>query len=318
MRSLTTFETGPQPMRRIYAIGETVLDIIFKDGHVKDAKPGGSMLNSAVSLGRAGLDVWLITEFAKDQVGMHVQSFLEQNRVRCQYVFHFDQGKTPLALAFLDEKSDASYVFYKSYPEHRLSLEMPDFKETDIILFGSFFGIDPVVRPRILEIIHKAREQGALIIYDPNFRKPHAHELETLRPYIMENIEMSHIVRGSNEDFKIIFDADSLHEVRDAIGGGPDILIMTQSSEGVFLDSANVKGTFPVTSIKPISTIGAGDNFNAGFIYGLVKENVSRNGLTRVSENQWRQIAAYGVAFASDVCMSFENYISESFVESLK
>ena len=42
-------------MRKIYAIGETVFDIIFKNGQPQAAKPGGAMLNSAVSLGRMGL-----------------------------------------------------------------------------------------------------------------------------------------------------------------------------------------------------------------------------------------------------------------------
>ena len=305
-------------MQRLFAIGETVLDIIFKESQVQDAKPGGSMLNSAVSLGRAGQEVFLITEFARDQVGLHVQGFLEQNGVDCTYVYHFDQGKTPLALAFLNEQSDASYVFYKSYPKKRLTVSMPDFSENDIVLFGSFFGIDPVIRSQVLDIIHKAREKGALVIYDPNFRKPHAHELEQLRPFIVENIGLAHIVRGSHEDFKIIFDADGISQVRERIGNGPDVLLMTNSSEGVYLDSVTVKERFPVKKIKPISTIGAGDNFNAGLIYGLIREHVTKAVLADVSQEQWRKITAYGVGFASDVCMSYENYISENFVATLK
>ena len=41
-------------MRKIYTIGETVLDIIFKNGQPVASKAGGSMLNTAVSLGRRG------------------------------------------------------------------------------------------------------------------------------------------------------------------------------------------------------------------------------------------------------------------------
>lgn len=290
-----------------------MLDIIFRGDSVRDAKPGGSMLNSAVSLGRAGLDVWLITDFANDQVGSLVQSFLEKNRVNCQYIYRYEKGKTPIALAFLDHKSDASYVFYKSYPEKRLMFDMPDYNESDIVLFGSFFGIDPAVRPQLLKTIQAARENGALIVYDPNFRKPHAHELEALRASIMENISLSNIVRGSHEDFKIIFDADGIHDVRDMIGDGPEILIMTQNAQGVFLDSPAVHGSFPVMKIDPVSTIGAGDNFNAGLIYGLIKAEVSVSQLIKLSEDDWRRITAYGVGFASDVCMTYENYISESF-----
>ena len=44
-------------MRKIYGIGETVLDIIFKDGQPQAAKAGGSVLNSMVSMGRMELPV---------------------------------------------------------------------------------------------------------------------------------------------------------------------------------------------------------------------------------------------------------------------
>jgi fructokinase len=44
-------------MRNIYAIGETVLDILFKDQLPVTAKAGGACLNSAVTLGRLNLPV---------------------------------------------------------------------------------------------------------------------------------------------------------------------------------------------------------------------------------------------------------------------
>ena len=305
-------------MRRVYAIGETVLDIIFKDGVVQDSKPGGSMLNTAVSLGRAGLHVSLITEFAKDQVGMHVRSFLEHNGVDCQYVYLFDQGKTSLALAFLDDQNDASYVFYKNYADRRLQFQLPDFDPQDILLFGSFFGIDPAIRRQVMKLVARAKEAGCLIIYDPNFRKPHAHQLNSLLPIIRENMAIADMVRGSHEDFQIIFQANSIQQVRKALGNQPEALVMTQSSSAVYVDAPGVQDVFPVKKILPLSTIGAGDNFNAGLIFGLIREGVTRQTLSVIDQQKWERMIGHGIDFASDVCMSYENYISESFVKSLK
>ena len=42
-------------MRKVIGIGETVLDIIFRDNHPVDAVPGGSAYNALVSLGRVGV-----------------------------------------------------------------------------------------------------------------------------------------------------------------------------------------------------------------------------------------------------------------------
>ena len=41
--------------QRVIGIGETVLDILFKDDQPQKAVPGGSTFNSIVSLGRAGV-----------------------------------------------------------------------------------------------------------------------------------------------------------------------------------------------------------------------------------------------------------------------
>ena len=65
----------------VYCIGETVLDIIFSEGRPESAVPGGSMLNSAVSLARSGLKVELISEYGNDPPGDIIADFLQKNNV---------------------------------------------------------------------------------------------------------------------------------------------------------------------------------------------------------------------------------------------
>ena len=95
----------------IYTLGETVLDILFKDGKPVSATPGGSMLNTAVSLGRMGVPVSFISEYAADTTGSIIKDFLNENGVDTSFVSNHLDGKTSLALAFLDEKNNAAYSF---------------------------------------------------------------------------------------------------------------------------------------------------------------------------------------------------------------
>ncbi|TVQ90497.1 MAG: carbohydrate kinase [Bacteroidetes bacterium] len=304
--------------RKVYAIGETVLDIIFDSGQVKAARPGGAMLNSSVSLGRAGINVSFITEFGFDQTGKLILDFLNKNGVSTQNIHQYKDGKTPLAMAFLNEKGDASYDFYKPYPNERLKVKIPDFQSSDILLFGSFFGIDPGIRKKLLEIVKAAHKSGCLIVYDPNFRKPHAHELDKLRPFILENMNLAHIIRASNEDAEIIFGEKSIQGLEKAISKKDKIIIMTHSSEKVELASPSTNSTYPVKKIKVVSTIGAGDNFNAGLIYGLIKENVKPSDLENLSPEKWEKIISFAIDFSANVCMSFDNYISEDFAKRIE
>ncbi len=103
-------------------------------------------------------------------------------------------------MLYLDEQENASYTFYKNYPRERLNVDFPKVNKNDIILFGSFFAITHEVRSKLVEFIKSAKESGAIIIYDPNFRKPHLKELPEVKKYILENISLSDIVRGSDED----------------------------------------------------------------------------------------------------------------------
>lgn len=300
-------------MRKIYGIGETVFDIIFKEGQPRAAKPGGAMLNTAVSLGRIGLPVYFISEYGNDSVGDIIDRFLVQNGINTKYVNRFYDGQTKLALAFLDENNDASYSFYDKYPTRRLTAQLPVINDNDILLFGSIYAITDHIRNKFRKFIRSASKSGGLVIYDPNFRTAHSSELDTLRPLIIENMKDSDLVRGSDEDFMNIFGAFDADEAWDAVRQYCGCIVYTASTEGVFVRTKGFKGTFPVKQITPVSTIGAGDNFNAGMIAALYKKEISREEIGKMGEDKWLQVIGRGVEFATNVCLSYENYISEDF-----
>ncbi|MBU2651291.1 MAG: carbohydrate kinase [Bacteroidetes bacterium] len=291
----------------LYTIGEILLDIIFRDGQPVAARPGGAMLNTAVSLGRCGHKVALISELGSDTPGTIILNFLESNHVDVSYIRRHETGKTGIALAFLDEKGDASYTFYKDYPEERLNQPKPHFSSDDILLFGSFYSLIPEVRKPVMEIVGKAREAGATIIYDPNIRSPHKHEMGEKRPSILENISYARIVRASDEDFKTAFDVtNSVDAWEICRSQGCPMLMYTMNAGGVRVFTEASEDFYPVAKIKPLSTIGAGDNFNAGVMHAMARGNALQE--TAI-------LAENGIAFATDVCLSYDNYVSWEFAK---
>ena len=101
-----------------------------------------------------------------------------------------------------------------SDPDNHLSIgeEMPDFNSSDYLLFGSFYGLNPALRPQITDLLVRAGKSGALIYYDPNFRSNHLASLDELRKIIEENFRASTIVRASDEDMKNIYGIESAEE----------------------------------------------------------------------------------------------------------
>ena len=105
-------------MRKVIGIGETVLDIVFRGGQPQAAVPGGSTFNSMISLGRCGIPSDFLSEFGDDRVGAMIKDFMKENGVTPDYV-NMLKSKTPLSLAFLNEKNDAEYIFYRDAQEER-------------------------------------------------------------------------------------------------------------------------------------------------------------------------------------------------------
>ena len=188
-------------MRKVIGIGETILDIIFRDQQPSAAVPGGSVFNGIVSLARTGVPVCFISETGNDRVGNIILKFMTDNGIPTDHVNVFPDGKSPVSLAFLNEQSDAEYIFYKDYPKQRLDVVFPRLEEDDIVMLGSYYALNPVLRDKVLELLSQAREQKAIVYYDPNFRSSHKDEAIKLAPTIIENLEYANIVRGSREDF---------------------------------------------------------------------------------------------------------------------
>ena len=69
-------------MRKVIGIGETVLDIIFRDCQPIGAVPGGSVFNALISLGRSGIKASFISETGNDRVGQGIIGFLKEKNWR--------------------------------------------------------------------------------------------------------------------------------------------------------------------------------------------------------------------------------------------
>ena len=199
------------------------------------------------------------------------------------------------------------YDFYKDDASDLLDIWVPQITADDIVLFGSFFAINPVIRPVTRKLLLEAHEAGAWLYYDINFRKNHIPELPQIIGNIEENMRLANVVRGSMEDFFYLFglqDADAIYErVRPLCS----TLILTDGARSIRVYSPEGCETYPVAQIDTVSTVGAGDNFNAGYIYAKLRflpDQASRIAMAQ----RWSQ----------DVCRQLGNNISDTLVEQLK
>jgi fructokinase len=153
----------------------------------------------------------MISEMGNDRVGDLIEEFMEENGVGTGSLSRYEQGQSAIALAFLNSRSDAEYQFYKDYPHQRLNVPFPKFKREDMLLFGSFYALNPGIRPRVETLLETARQSGMAMLYDPNFRSSHLAERDELIHLIIRNMEYASVVRASDEDLENIFEVVATH-----------------------------------------------------------------------------------------------------------
>lgn len=308
-------------MRKVIGIGETVLDIIFRDEKPISALPGGSTFNAIISLGRSGVKASMISETGNDRIGQNIIKFMESNGIDASYVNVYPESKSPLSLAFLNDHNDADYIFYKDHPHDRIDYVYPEVNADDIVLFGSFFALNPVIRPQVYAFLDYARQRGAILYYDVNFRASHKNEVMKVTPNLLDNLEMADIVRGSSEDFEILFrqhDADTVY--RSQIAFYTKKFIYTRSADPVEVrGDGGFSKQYPVLPTETVSTIGAGDNFNAGFIYGLIKNGITRQHIDQgLTESQWDALVSSALDFSAECCRDIYNYVSDEYGKKMR
>ena len=142
-----------------------------------------------------------------------------------------------------------------------------------------------------------------------------------LNANILENLEYADIVRGSKEDFEVLFnkhDAETVYKAQ--VSFYCKNFIYTQGSEPIEVRGAGgFSRQYLVAPMSTVSTIGAGDNFNAGFVYGLIKKGITREMLvTGLAPELWDALVGEASAFSANVCGSIHNSVDEAFANQKK
>ena len=292
--------------KRVIGIGETVLDILFKNDQVQKAVPGGSTFNSIVSLGRAGVPCAMVTEVGGDHVGDLICRYLLDNGVSSEYVCRHEHVKSHITLAFLDEHNDAQYVFYKDHASVWLDGKLPVIGKNDAVLFGSFFSINPAIRSVVGDLLRAARDAGAWLYYDVNFRKNHIVDLPDVMSNIEENMRLADVVRGSMEDFDYMLGLHNGDAIYERVSRHCRTLLLTDGARSIRVYTPEGCETYPVQAIETVSTVGAGDNFNAGYIYAMMQGMDGQASRIEMAQ-RWSQ----------DVCRQLGNNISDELVAAI-
>jgi fructokinase len=251
-------------MTRGLVIGESLIDIVERDGRTDDEHVGGSPLNVAVGLARLGRDVDFLTRIGDDPHGRRIADYV--NAAGVQLVSGSQvAGRTATARLAVGEDGSADYVFDLDWQLSGTPMVTPP-------LFAHTGSIAAVQEPGCLAVaaLVDTYHLSATITFDPNVRPSLIADRDLARQRIEHLVERSDIVKVSEEDLRWI-DPDRPPErmAQTWLALGPAIVAVTMADRGAAAVCAAGVARVPARPVEVVDTVGAGDAFMAGLIDAL-------------------------------------------------
>ncbi|MBQ3952699.1 MAG: carbohydrate kinase, partial [Ruminococcus sp.] len=166
-------------MKDIVTIGEILIDLTYSGREngipVYKANPGGAPANVAVAAARLGADTAFIGKVGADYYGDFLRKTMQDNGVDVAGMLTDTGAGTTLAVVSLSDSGERSFSFYRKncadtlLDSSEVSLDL--LGDTKFLHFGSVSLTDEPSRSATLFAAQKARELGATVTYDPNYRE---------------------------------------------------------------------------------------------------------------------------------------------------
>jgi fructokinase len=258
-------------------------------------------VNAAAILAKKGLPVTMASEAAADAVGDMVVDFLNEAGVITNSVDRFTEGRTPILIYSIDDKSGKAEVTrYESYPDDCFDIIWPRIDEDDIIVFGGFYAIDRRMRTRMVQLLHHADERKAIMVYLPGFLPQQESRITRVMPDILENLEFADIIITRDSDLPVIFNTA---DVEKCYHNHIDFYCRSLVDFNVTNGTIDYYNGSEITSVKIDNENQSSMIWNAGAIAGAVeaiyKLNLTAEALDTPDE-QTRKAIIEAAAAAAD------------------
>jgi fructokinase len=260
----------------VVVIGESITDIVVRGGVSVD-HPGGSPLNVSFGVSRLGIATTFLTRLGDDPAGLA----LEEHLVAAGVIVVSEPlpgVRSATAQATIDDTGSASYLFDIDWQLPRISLEQTAIRgnKATVVHFGS---IGAFLEPgaTAVEALIATAGLRSLVTYDPNIRPQLIGSRNAARTRVEGHLRLSDVVKASDEDIEWLYPGANPRDIaRTWLELGPSVVVVTRGADGSFaLGRYGASAELPSREVTLVDTIGAGDSFMAGLIFGLVNLKVA-------------------------------------------
>ena len=291
----------------ILCCGEALIDMIAEPtvsggkGFVPHS--GGAIFNTAIALGRLGIQTGLLSGVSTDMFGEQLISALQISHVATTHVIRSDR---PTTLAFVQLKDGhATYSFLDESSAGRMLRpeDMPDqLPGVSALYFGGIsLACEPCADAYAALLDRHSADRAVML--DPNIRPGFIKDQTRYRTRLNHMIAQADIVKVSDEDLDWIIPGPESHaeKIPLMLQAGPSVVVVTKGGDGAtgyLSDGAEV--SVPVKKVEVVDTVGAGDTFNAGVLAALHQaDHLNKSALRALSAGSLHDALEFGAKVAA-------------------
>ncbi|MBL7206800.1 MAG: carbohydrate kinase family protein [Candidatus Aenigmarchaeota archaeon] len=240
----------------VSVIGNVCLDLVIKTDKLPSCEEdlpakivpciGGNAANSAIILSKLGAETTLHSKIGNDIIGKHLINEIENSNVTSK--METSKQRTAITLCFSQCKERSFLYDPGATNEFTIDdLDMEEIMKSDAVFVTGYSYLKNL---SVMDLFKKAQENGLLTIFDPCPGRD-----------VSEELKYTDILFANENEIK------ELSEIN------VKIVVIKKGADGCMAKINNKEIECKPINVDVVDTTGAGDAFNAGFIYKYLQTN---------------------------------------------
>lgn len=248
----------------------------LKHVHSYERKVGGAELNFIIGCSRLGLKTGFISRLGNDEFGRYIFNFIRGEGIDITQIKFVDGYPTSLNFnEILEDGSGRTFYYRDRSPTEVLSKESvcEDYIKNAKILHitGVFAAIKPKNIAILEHAVQLAKKHGVKVSLDPNIRIK-LWSLEEARKGLLRILPYADFIFSGEQEARWLFGNKSLEQYINIFRdyGAEHIVIKRGEKGSIGYCNGDLIEAAAKTPKIVADTVGAGDGFNAGYIYSYL------------------------------------------------
>jgi sugar/nucleoside kinase (ribokinase family) len=264
----------------LMGIEKGIMQLIEKDrgeelyGTMQDRlqTPGGAVANTIAGVGALGLPTAFIGRVHDDALGQfYAKAMADDGTDFVNAPVADGELPTSRCMIFVTPDGERSLNTYLGISSELGPEDVPEATASGaeiIFLEGYLFDKDKGKEAfrQASRLARAAGGKAGMTISDPFCVERHRADFLQMIEH-----ELDYVI-GNEHEVKSLFETDDLEDAMARTAALCPLMVCTRSGDGVTIISGNERHDIPVETVTPVDATGAGDQFAAGFLYGLATD----------------------------------------------